>query len=538
MILFWLIAILFVGGLIAWLSEKVNTILVRVVSLITLLIDFVMIVIFWFANYDAIKLSSNNDWITQINWSWIPEFGIRFHLAIDGLSLILIALTLFLGILSVLTSWSEIKDRVGFFHFNILWILAGIMGVFLSLDLFLFYFFWEVMLIPMYFIIGIWGHENRIYAAFKFFIFTQASGLLMFIAILALYFIHGSQTGNYTFEYEALLGTSLSSAAAMWLMLGFLIAFAVKLPAVPFHNWLPDAHTEAPTAGSVILAGLLLKTGAYGILRFVIPLFPSAAKEFAPIAMLIGVAGILYGAKLAFAQTDLKRLVAYSSVSHMGFVLLGIFALNQLAFQGVVMQMIAHGISTGALFILVGSLQERIHTRDLNQMGGLWEQVPKMGAIGLLFTMASLGLPGLGNFIAEFLVLSGSYQASIFITALAALGLVASTIYSLRILQKVFYGNKVKEWSLKDFNFRELVMMSSMIIIIVWLGIFPQTFLNTSKNTMKNLLSKSNNIKIIDNVNQDNIEFNQGKISQNGFIIQNDADISYISSIKKIKEGR
>ncbi len=538
MILFWLIAILFVGGLIAWLFEKVNTVLVRIISLISLLVDFIMIIIFWFANYDSIKLGSNNDWITQINWNWIPEFGIRFHLAIDGLSLILIGLTLFLGILSVLTSWSEIKERVGFFHFNILWILAGIMGVFLSLDLFLFYFFWEVMLIPMYFIIGIWGHENRIYAAFKFFIFTQASGLLMLIAILALYFIHGSQTGNYTFEYEALLGTSLSSTTAMWLMLGFLIAFAVKLPAVPFHNWLPDAHTEAPTAGSVILAGLLLKTGAYGILRFVIPLFPSAAKEFAPVAMLIGVAGILYGAKLAFAQTDLKRLVAYSSVSHMGFVLLGIFALNQLAFQGVVMQMIAHGISTGALFILVGSLQERIHTRDLNQMGGLWEQVPKMGALGLLFTMASLGLPGLGNFVAEFLVLSGSYQASIFITALAALGLVASTIYSLRILQKVFYGSKVKEWSIKDFNFRELVIIGSMIIVIVWLGIFPQTFLNTSKNTMKDLISRPNNIKIIDNLNQNKIEFNQGTISQNVYKIQTDADISYISSIKKIKEGR
>ncbi|MFZ0452424.1 MAG: NADH-quinone oxidoreductase subunit M [Ignavibacteriaceae bacterium] len=538
MILFWLIAILFVGGLIAWFSEKINTVLVRIISLTALLIDFIMIIIYWFANYDAIKLSSNNDWITQINWNWIPEFGIRFHLAIDGLSLILIALTLFLGILSVLTSWSEIKERVGFFHFNILWILAGIMGVFLSLDLFLFYFFWEVMLIPMYFIIGIWGHENRIYAAFKFFIFTQASGLLMFIAILALYFIHGSQTGNYTFEYEALLGTSLSSAAAMWLMLGFLIAFAVKLPAIPFHNWLPDAHTEAPTAGSVILAGLLLKTGAYGILRFVIPLFPSAAKEFAPVAMLIGVAGILYGAKLAFAQTDLKRLVAYSSVSHMGFVLLGIFALNQLAFQGVVMQIIAHGISTGALFILVGSLQERIHTRDLNQMGGLWEQVPKMGAIGLLFTMASLGLPGLGNFIAEFLILSGSYQASIFITALAALGLVASTIYSLRILQKVFYGNKVKEWSLKDFNFRELVIMGSMIVIIVWLGIFPQTFLNTSKNSMKSLISSSNNVKFIDDINQNKTELNQEILSKDDFNIQNDGDISYISSIKRIKEGR
>ena len=536
MILFWLIAILLIGGLLAWLFEKVNHVSVRIISLIALLADFVMIIIFWIGNYNSIKIGNNNSWITELNWNWIPEFGIRFHLAIDGLSLLLIALTLFLGILSILTSWSEINEKVGFFHFNILWILAGIMGVFLSVDLFLFYFFWEVMLIPMYFIIGIWGHENRIYAAFKFFIFTQASGLLMFIAILALYFIHGSQTGIYTFEYKALLGTSLSSTAAMWLMLGFLIAFAVKLPAIPFHNWLPDAHTEAPTAGSVILAGLLLKTGAYGMLRFVLPLFPTAAKEFAPVAMSIGIAGILYGAKLAFAQTDLKRLVAYSSVSHMGFVLLGVFAMNQLAFQGVIMQMVAHGISTGALFILVGSLQERIHTRDLNQMGGLWEQVPRMGAIGLLFTMASLGLPGLGNFVAEFLVLAGSYQTSINITVLAALGLVASTIYSLRIMQKVFYGNKIKEWKLSDFNFREMITMGSMIIIIVWLGIFPQTFLNTSKKTMENLIPYSNKIKIVDSVKQNS--FSSKLIFSQDFQIQNDLNISYISSDKKIMGER
>lgn len=505
MILFWIILILLAGGVLAWLSEKISTALVRIVSLVTLIIDFIIIISFWIINYDAVTLNNNYNWLAEVNWQWIPEFGIRFHLAIDGLSLLMVALTFFLGILSVLTSWSEIKEKVGFFHFNILWILSGITGVFLALDLFLFYFFWEVMLIPMYFLIGIWGHENRIYAAFKFFIFTQASGLLMFIAILALFIIHGSQSGHYTFDYMELLGTSLSPSVSMWLMLGFLIAFIVKLPAVPFHNWLPDAHTEAPTAGSVILAGLLLKTGAYGMLRFVLPLFPSAVEKFAPIAMILGVVGILYGAKLAFAQTDLKRLVAYSSVSHMGFVLLGVFALNQLAFQGVVVQMIAHGISTGALFILVGSLQERIHTRDLTQMGGLWEQVPRMGAIGLLFTMASLGLPGLGNFVAEFLILVGSYKANVVITVLAALGLIASTIYSLRIMQKVFYGNKIREWKLHDFNIRELVIMSSMIIIIVWLGLFPQTFLNTSKNSVENLEANTNINRIITPAEKDSL---------------------------------
>jgi NADH-quinone oxidoreductase subunit M len=247
----------------------------------------------------------------------------------------------------------------------------------------------------------------------KFFLFTQASGLLMFISILSLYFIHGSQTGIYTFDLTELLNTNLSSRAGPVVMAGFLIAFLVKLPAVPFHNWLPDAHTEAPTAGSVILAGLLLKTGAYGLLRFVLPLFPEAVNDFAPWGMFLGVVSILYGAKLAFSQTDLKRLVAYTSVSHMGFVLVGVFAFNQIALQGVVIQMIAHGISTGALFILVGALQERVHTREMQAFGGIWTKVPVMGAIAMIFAMASLGLPGMGNFIAEFLILTGTFQSNV-----------------------------------------------------------------------------------------------------------------------------
>jgi NADH-quinone oxidoreductase subunit M len=265
------------------------------------------------------------------------------------------------------------------------------------------------------------------------------------------------------------------------IMSGFLAAFLVKLPVVPLHNWLPDAHTEAPTAGSLILAALLLKTGAYGLLRFVVPLFPSASATFAPIGMLLGVIGILYGAKLAFAQTDLKRLVAYTSVSHMGFVILGVFSFNELAYQGVVMQMIAHGISTGALFILVGQLYERIHTRDLNKIGGLWEKAPVMGAIGLIFSMASLGLPGLGNFIAELLILIGVFKASILMSCLACLGLIAATIYSLRIVQKVFLGNKNKDWEICDLNVREKLVSAAMVTVIVWLGLFPQPVFNTAK---------------------------------------------------------
>lgn len=488
MILAWLIIILMAGGLLAWLFDKWNSIACRWISLVTLIIDFIIIISIWISNPANITISAKPNWLIELNANWIPEFGINFHLALDGLSLVLLALTMFLGIISVITSWTEITKRIGFFHFNILWILAGITGVFLSIDLFLFYFFWEVMLIPMYFLIGIWGHENRIYASFKFFIFTQASGLLMFLSILALYFIHGRSSGVYTFEYMQLLGTSLSPSVSFILMCGFLIAFLVKLPAFPFHPWLPDAHTEAPTAGSVILAGLLLKTGAYGLLRFVIPLFPQSAMEISPYAMFFGAIGILYGAKLAFAQTDFKRLVAYTSVSHMGFVLLGAFAFNALAFQGVVMQMIAHGISTGALFVIAGLIQERIHTRDMNQMGGLWHQVPRMAGVGLLFSLASLGLPGLGNFIAEFLTLVGSYQKSVGLTVFASFGLIASTIYSLKIMQRIFYGKKEKQWNIRDFNLREMAMLSAMIIVIVWQGIYPRTFLSTSKYSIDQIL--------------------------------------------------
>ncbi len=402
----------------------------------------------------------------------------------DGLSLLMVMLTAFLGIMSVAASWTEIKGRVGFFHFNLMWSLAGIIGVFLSLDLFLFYFFWELMLVPMYFLIALWGHENRVYAAVKFFIFTQLSGLLMLAAILGLYFVHAGATGISTFDYSQLLGTTMSSTKAIFLMLGFVIAFIVKLPAIPFHTWLPDAHTEAPTAGSVILAGLLLKTGAYGLIRFAVPLFPQAAFAFAPVAMTLGVMGILYGAVLAFGQNDLKRLVAYTSVSHMGFVLLGVFAWNELALQGAVIQMICHGISTGALFIIVGALQERIHTRDLEDMGGFWTTAPRMGGVGLFFGLASLGLPGLGNFVGEFLVLLGAYKVSMPIAAVAAVGLVFATVYSLWMIQRTFFGPGKEGPGVLDLKLREMAVISLMIAVIVWIGLYPQPVMNTFAPTV------------------------------------------------------
>ncbi|SMO35634.1 NADH dehydrogenase subunit M [Solitalea koreensis] len=474
------------GGLLAWLSGKWEPYLPRTIALISILIVFGLGLTIWIS-HASLSFYDNDGWIIDFKRIWIPDFGISFHLAMDGLSLIMVILTLFLGVLSILCSWDEIQERQGFYYFNLLWILAGIVGVFLATDLFLFYFFWEVMLIPMYLLIGIWGSENRIYASYKFFIFTQASGLLMLLAILGLYFINGRNTGHYSFDYFDLLNAEIAPTDAKWLMLGFLIAFVVKLPVFPFHTWLPDAHSEAPTAGSVVLAGLMLKTGAYGILRFVIPLFPQATAEIAWLAMLIGVIGIIYGAVLAFAQTDLKRLVAYTSVSHMGFIMLGAFSFNELALQGVLLQIITHGLSTGALFILAGSLKERLHTRDINKMGGLWADAPGIGTTGLIFAMASCGLPGLGNFIAEFMILMGAFKANIPLAVIATIGLVLSAIYSLRLMQKVFLGPKTDEHSIKDFSLREIIIMASLTIAIIWTGVYPQPIINTVNSSISKL---------------------------------------------------
>ncbi len=489
MILAWLILWLLAGGLLAWFSARWGNAWPRWISLITLLVQLAALTGLWigFFSHGNLAVAAPGQWLAELNLPWIPAWGARFHLALDGVGLLMILLTSFLGIVAVAASWQGIQHRVGFFHFNLLWILAAIDGVFLAVDLFLFYFFWELMLVPLYFLIGIWGHQNRVYAALKFFIFTQASSLVMLVAILGLYFAHANSSGVYTFDYLGLLGTPMSSFTEMALMLGFFIAFAVKLPVLPLHTWLPDAHTEAPTAGSVALAGLVLKVGAFGMLRFLLPLFPRAASDFSTLAMSLAVAGIIYGALLAFSQTDLKRMVAYTSISHMGFVLLGIFAWNQLALQGAIVIMIAHGVSTGALFVIVGDLQDRIHTRDLDRMGGLWSVMPRLSGAGLLFALASLGLPGLGNFVGEFLVLLGVYQVSIPLAVLASLGFIVSTVYALWLVQRVFLGRNKHHRQLPDYNLRESAIMAVMIVVITALGLYPQPVLSTARGALKKL---------------------------------------------------
>ena len=481
-----LIAVLFFGGCAAWLVERKHPDASRWAAITALIAEALLVVrLYGTANDHPFSSDHFSTWFADFNRPWISRFGIGFHLAADGLSLLLIALTVLLGFMAVSSSWTEIRQRQGFFYFNLLTCLAGTIGVFLAADLFLFFFFWELMIIPMYFLISIWGHENRTYAAIKFFIFTQVSSLMMLLAMVLLVLVNQRQTGYYTFDYFTLLKTTIDPDIAFWLMLGFFMAFTVKLPVVPFHTWLPDAHTQAPTGGSVILAGVLLKTGAYGLLRLVIPLFPEAAFRFAPVAMALGTVSVIYAALMAYAQTDLKRLIAYTSVSHMGFILLGVFSWTLLGLQGSVVTMLAHGLSAAALFMIAGALQQRLHTRELENMGGLWALFPKLSALTLFFAMASLGLPGLANFIGEFLVLLGVYKVNVILAATTAVVLILAPVYSLLIIQKALHGPVNVQSKANDFNRRELTSLALLVLATLWIGLFPQTILNVSEPPLK-----------------------------------------------------
>ncbi len=473
MILTLFVAIPLACAFLAWVTGRLGPTWSRWITLLGNLATLALALALWASMASGALVPGDDGFLAEVSLPWIPQAGISFTLRMDGLSLLMLGLTAFLGVTSVLASWSGIRDKVWQFHVMLSLVLAGIYGVFLALDLFLFAFFWELMLIPMYFLIDLWGHEGRHHAAVKFFLFTQIGGLLMFAAIVALAVIHSLQVGAITFDYALLMNTRLTPAAEMILMLGFFAAFAVKLPAFPFHAWLPDAHTAAPTAGSVILAGLLLKTGGYGLIRFVVPLFPEAAIRFAPIAMWMGAVGIVYGGLMALVQTDMKRLVAYTSVSHLGFVLMGVFALNARAVTGAVIQMLSHGLSTGALFILVGSLQDRMHTRELSRMGGLWPKIPRAGFIAMVLVMALVGLPGLGNFIGEFFVLLGSWQAIPAAAVVGGAGLVIAMVYALRMLQLSFFGAPREDLSIRDLTAVEVTAMGAMIAALVWLGLFP-----------------------------------------------------------------
>ncbi|MBV8774855.1 MAG: NADH-quinone oxidoreductase subunit M [Deltaproteobacteria bacterium] len=424
-------------------------------------------------------------------FEWIPQFGISYHLGIDGISLFLILLTTILITLSLLYSGGgDIEMRPREFCFLMLFLESGLLGTFLALDLFLFYVFWEAMLVPMYFLIGIWGHGRKIYATFKFVLFTMLGSLLMLVAIIYLGRAARSSLGYLTFDLTDLYKVALSSNEARWLFAGFAIAFAVKVPLWPVHTWLPDAHTEAPTAGSVILAGVMLKAGAYGFLRFAIPLFPAVAVEAIPVFMALAVVGIIYGALLAMVQPDLKRLVAYSSVSHLGFVILGIFAFDSQGMEGAVYQMLNHGISTGALFLLVGMLYMRRHTREIAEFGGLWSSVPVYAGIFMVVMLSSIGLPGLNGFVGEFLILLGAYLSLKIAVYCAVTGLILGALYMMWAYERVMWGRLTKSVNvtLADLDRREIAVMVPLLALMFFMGIYPAPLLTRIQPSVDALL--------------------------------------------------
>jgi NADH-quinone oxidoreductase subunit M len=419
---------------------------------------------------------------------WIPEYGISYYLGIDGISLFLVLLTTFLTFVSVLACWNDIQDKVKEFMICILFLETGMIGVFVSLDLFLFYVFWEVMLIPMYLLIGVWGNpKRRIYAAVKFFIYTMVGSVLMLVAILVLYFHNGAVTGKYTFDLLQLYNLQVARDIQVWLFLAFGLAFAIKVPMFPFHTWLPDAHTEAPTVGSVLLAAVLLKMGTYGFLRFSIPLFPQASFQLIPLVSVLALIGIVYGALVCLVQKDLKRLIAFSSVSHLGFVMLGLFAFNIQGIEGGILQMLNHGFSTGALFLLVGMIYERRHTRMIEDFGGLWKQMPIFASFFMVVTLSSIGLPGLNGFVGEFLILVGTFKANGAYAVVAATGIILAAAYMLWMYQRVMFGEltKPENRALKDLSGREIFVLSCVTLFIFWIGVYPQTFLSRMEPTVK-----------------------------------------------------
>jgi len=426
---------------------------------------------------------------------WIPEYGMSYFLGIDGISLFLVLLTTFLTLVSVISCWTDIQDKVKEFMICLLFLETGMIGVFVALDLFLFYVFWEAMLIPMYLLIGVWGNpKRRIYAAVKFIIYTMVGSVLMLVAILVLYFHNGAATGTYTFDLLELYKLQVPINVQFWLFLAFGVAFAIKVPMFPFHTWLPDAHTEAPTVGSVLLAAILLKMGTYGFLRFSIPLFPHASVQLVPLVSILAIIGIIYGALVCLVQQDLKRLIAFSSVSHLGFVVLGLFALNLQGIEGGILQMLNHGFSTGALFLLVGMIYERRHTRMIADFGGIWRQMPVFAAFFMVVTLSSIGLPGLNGFVGEFLILVGTFKAAAVFAVVAATGIILAAAYMLWAYQRVMFGELTKPENkvLKDLSAREIVVLSCVTVFIFWIGIYPQTFLSRMEPTVKSYLTQVN----------------------------------------------
>ncbi|MCZ7610958.1 MAG: NADH-quinone oxidoreductase subunit M [Ignavibacterium sp.] len=489
LLLTYLILTPFIGSFLILFFKKGQEHLIRYTALAISTIAFIISVIIYF-QFD----SANAGFQFIDKFHWIKGLNIHYHVGIDGMSLLLVLLTTFLTPLTLVSSWSSIESKVKEFTFFFLMLEVGMLGVFISLDLFLFYVFWEAMLIPMYFIIGIWGGKERIYAAVKFFIYTMFGSLLMLVALIWLAVYAIGPLGYFTTNLIELYAVSpqIPIDIQTWMFIAFAFSFAIKVPVFPLHTWLPDAHVQAPTAGSVILAGVLLKMGTYGLLRFNLPLFPEVSVAAAPYISILAIIGIIYGALVSMVQTDIKKLVAYSSVSHLGFVVLGIFAMTQESIQGAIIQMVNHGLSTGALFLLVGIIYERTHTREISDYGGIAKLVPVFAFALMFASLSSVGLPGLNGFIGEFLILLGSFKSPVlgswWFTVFAASGVIFAAVYLLWMYQRVVYGEvtNTKLNGLKDMNSREIFVLFPIFIFIVWIGIYPSTFLKVSdKSTAK-----------------------------------------------------
>ena len=463
--------------------------LVRQFALAVSLITFAISIYMWM-HFDA--TSAEYQFVER--HPWLPDFGISYHVGVDGISMLLVVLTTFLSPIALLCSWESVEKRVVAWSFFMLALEAAMIGVFVSLDLFLFYVFWDAMLIPMYFLIGIWGYDRRIYASIKFMLYTMAGSVLMLLAIIALAYYHQTVTGVVSFDLQDLYALKVPAAMQTWFFLAFAVAFAIKVPLFPFHTWLPDAHVEAPTAGSVILAGVLLKMGTYGLLRFAFPLFPEAAIAWVPVIGILAVIGIVYGALVAMVQPDMKKLVAYSSVSHLGVVVLGLCALNVNGVQGAVFQMLAHGISTGGLFLIVGMLSERRHTRAIAEYGGLKAVTPKLVAAFLLVTLASIALPTMNGFVGEFLILLGAFRSPFishpWLAVIATTGVILSAVYMLWMFQRVNYGpvTNPKNRGLRDLSPREWVVIVPIIAMAIIMGIMPGLFLRPMEPAVRKVV--------------------------------------------------
>jgi NADH-quinone oxidoreductase subunit M len=468
-------------------GEEESAPLARAVALIVSVLVFAETLLLWSRFNPA---SADFQFVER--HAWIPAFGIDYYVGVDGISLLLLVLTAFLTPISLLASWESVRRKTTTFCIFVLLLESGMMGVFISLDLFLFYVFWDAMLVPMYFLIGIWGYDRRVYAAMKFILYTMAGSVLMLLAILGLAYLHYADKGSYSFDLLRLYDLTIPPHVQFWFFLAFMLAFAIKVPLFPFHTWLPDAHVEAPTAGSVILAGVLLKMGTYGMVRFAFPLFPDAARFFAPALATLAVVGIVYGALVAMVQPDMKKLVAYSSVSHLGFVVLGIAAMNTQGVQGAVYQMLNHGVSTGGLFLIVGMLSDRRHTRLIAEYGGLKSVMPRLVAAFLIVTLSSIGLPGLNGFVGEFLILLGAFRWDPRFAALAATGVILSATYMLWMFQRVNYGPVTHDENktLTDLQPREWVVIAPIVAIAVLMGVVPNLFLRPIEPSVERTLTR------------------------------------------------